>query len=84
MRSTCSACCCITAGRSLEAVEPLQRAVAMAPTRAEFLNTLGDVHRVLGQYAEARVLFERALASRASRLCRGATQSRASLECRWA
>lgn len=52
-------------GRSLEAVEPLQRAVAMAPTRAEFLNTLGDVHRVLGQYAEARVLFERALASRA-------------------
>lgn len=52
-------------GSSLEALEPLQRAVAIAPTRADFLNTLGDAHRVLGQYGEARVLFERALASRA-------------------
>ncbi len=47
--------------RHAEAVAPLQRCVRQPNPRAEFLNTLGDVHRVLGALGTARECLEQAL-----------------------
>ncbi|MEQ1692874.1 MAG: methyltransferase domain-containing protein [Gemmatimonas sp.] len=47
--------------RSAESVAFLARAIERNPIRPEFHNTLGDVHRALGQFDEARTHLMRAL-----------------------
>ncbi len=51
-------------GRHQEALDLLTRAVARNAQRPEFHNALGDTHRVLGQFVEARASLEQALALR--------------------
>lgn len=52
-------------GRSREALTPLAQLANRAHVRPEHLNTLGDVHRALGEFTEARAHLERALTLRA-------------------
>lgn len=51
-------------GRSREALTPLAQLANRANVRPEHLNTLGDVHRALGEFTEARAHLERALTLR--------------------
>ena len=54
-------------GRSREALVPLERAVTRAPHRAEFLNSLGDAHRTLGEFDAAETRLREALTVPSSR-----------------
>ena len=49
-------------GRAAEAEERCRAALAIEPKNVEGLSLLGELHADRGQFAEARELFERALA----------------------
>ncbi len=51
-------------GRSREALGVLRGSLDAHPARPDVLNTLGDAHRVLGEYAAAREALTQALAMR--------------------
>jgi tetratricopeptide (TPR) repeat protein len=49
------------AGKYAEAIADLERAVRLAPQRADLLNQLGVTYRMAGEFAKARATYERAI-----------------------